>query len=130
MNRLTGLVGLLLALVCFDPAAQPRTKGQIAAEDAPQFIGTRGTVCGKVMTTKYAQNAEGEPTFLHLGAPFPKHPFQVKIKGEDRANFSFAPEVTLDGKLICATGRIAGRGVRAEMTIESPSELALGVDAS
>lgn len=100
---------------------------QILAEQAPQFAGKSATVCGKVESAKYAQNAEGEPTFLHLGAAFPKQLFQVRINGNDRGSFGFKPEEELQGKMVCATGRVIGRGNRAEMLVKSPSELALGV---
>ena len=28
-------------------------------------------VCGKVEKTRYAENSEGQPTFLHMGGAFP-----------------------------------------------------------
>ena len=74
-----------------------------------------------------AQNGVGEHTVLHMGEAVPRHRDPVPLTGSDRGNFSFAPEEALDGKLICATGQIAGTVRRAEMTVTQPSALALGV---
>lgn len=120
------LCPLLLALAVL-PGATMAAGPQVMAEDAKRFTGKTATVCGKVESAKYAQNAEGEPTFLHLGAAFPRHPFQVRINGSDRGSFGFAPEEALAGELICATGRVVAKSGRAEMLIKSPSELARGV---
>ncbi|MGY6519267.1 MAG: hypothetical protein ACXIUZ_11210 [Lysobacteraceae bacterium] len=114
-------------LVSFDAHAQRRDL-QIPAEQAQDFIGRDATVCGKVESANFAENAAGTPTFLHLGAPFPRQPFQVRIAGEHRGNFGFAPEEALKDKVICATGRIARASNRAEIVVRSPSELALAAD--
>lgn len=124
MKALALFCPLALALVS---TAALASGPQIMAEDASHFAGKTATVCGKVESAKYAQNAAGEPTFLHLGAPFPRQPFQVRIDGVDRASFGFAPEEALAGELICATGRVVAKGGRAEMQVRSPGELARGV---
>lgn len=117
---------LLLALVAL-PGVTLAAGAQVMATDAKHFTGKTATVCGKVESAKYAQNAEGQPTFLHLGAAFPRHPFQVRINGSDRDSFGFAPEEALAGELVCATGRVVAKSGRTEMLIKSPSDLARGV---
>lgn len=100
---------------------------QIPAEMAVRFAGKDGMVCGKVESAKYAQNTEGQPTFLHMGAPFPRHTFAVKIMGANRDKWPSPPE-ELVGKLVCVIGAIkrAG-GSRAEMEVDDPSNMKLGV---
>lgn len=112
----------------FAQATGRRINGQVPAEQAQEFIGSTATVCGKVESANFAQNAAGEPTFLHMGAPFPRQPFQVRINGEHRGNFGFAPEVELKDKVICATGRIGRASNRAEIVVREPSELALAAN--
>jgi len=125
MNRASMMLGVMAVLLAGVASARS-INGQIPADQAARFEGNRGTVCGKVESTKYAQNAAGEPTFLHIGAAFPRQPFQVRINGADRGNFAFNPEEALNGKLICATGRILLISGRAEITVKTPRELALG----
>lgn len=125
---LLAAAALTVSADVFAQAGGRRISGQIPAEQAQDFIGSNGTVCGKVESANYAQNAAGEPTFLHLGAAFPRQPFQVRINGADRANFGFAPEVELKDKVICATGRIGRASNRAEIVVRGPSELALAAN--
>ena len=100
---------------------------QIPAEQAVRFGGKEGMVCGKVESAKFAQNTEGQPTFLHMGAPFPRHTFAVKILGVNRDKWPSPPD-ELVGKLICVTGKISRAGAtRAEMEIDDPSQMKLGV---
>jgi hypothetical protein len=127
MNSKVIAAAALLAMAACSNAMAQRDGQQVLAEEARHFLGRTATVCGTVESARFAENAEGEPTFLHLGAAFPRHPFQVRINGSDRDNFDFKPEEALIGKLICATGRISGQRNRAEMQVTSPSELALGV---
>jgi hypothetical protein len=108
--------GLALA---FAAAAQPT----IGPDNAQGFIGKDATVCGKVDSARYNENSDGQPTFMHLGGPFPKHKFAVRIDGSHRGKFSPAPEEMV-GKMICVTGRVArAAGNRPEMTIEAPAEM-------
>jgi hypothetical protein len=125
MNKLHITLALIAMLVAADAAAQAgrgRINGRIPPEQAIEFVGREGTVCGKVEGAKHAQNSSGEPTFLYLGGAFPKHAFTVRIWGKNRAEFDPAPE-TLIGSVVCASGRIANASNRAEIVVNSPSEL-------
>lgn len=100
---------------------------QIPADQAVRFGGKSGMVCGKVESAKYADKTEGQPTFLHMGAPFPRHTFAVKIMGEHRGKWATPPE-ELVGQLVCVVGNIKRAGAtRAEMDVDSPSNMKLGV---
>lgn len=118
-----------IALVCLSLtfALPAVAQDQIPAEAAVRFGGKTGMVCGKVESAKYAENTEGQPTFLHMGAPFPRHTFAVKILGENRGKWPEPPE-SLVGRLLCATGAIKRAGAtRAEMEVTNPSQTKLGV---
>lgn len=71
---LLAAAALTVSADVFAQAGGRRISGQIPAEQAQDFIGSNGTVCGKVESANYAQNAAGEPTFLHLGAAFRASP--------------------------------------------------------
>lgn len=116
---LAGLAALLVSPVV--------AQQQIPPDMAVRFGGKTAMVCGTVESAKYAQNTEGQPTFLHMGAPFPRHTFQVRIMGEHRDKWPEPPE-NLVGKLVCVDGAIKRAGAnRAEMEVTSPNNMKLGV---
>ena len=96
----------------------------IPAEQAARFVGKDGMVCGKVEKTRYAQNSEGEPTFLYMGGTFPRHTFSARIPGDQRGKFKPTPE-ELEGRDICVIGTIQRDASRAEIAVTSPSNIKL-----
>ncbi|NZA25742.1 hypothetical protein H0E84_05045 [Luteimonas sp. SJ-92] len=96
----------------------------IPADQATRFIGRTGMVCGKVEKTRYAQNSEGEPTFLYMGGAFPRHTFSARIPGDQRGSFRPTPE-ELEGRDVCVIGAIKRDSSRAEISITSPSDIKL-----
>lgn len=103
-------------------AARDKIRGEIPPQQAQEFVGYEGTVCGKVDDAKYAANSEGEPTMLYMGGAFPKHAFSARIWGKNRAEFDPAPE-TLVGKLVCVSGEIRSANQRAEVILSSPRDM-------
>jgi hypothetical protein len=96
----------------------------IPAENATRFVGKDGMVCGTVEKARYAEGSEGQPTFLYMGGKFPRHTFSARIDGADRGKFPVAPE-SLEGKDVCVIGKIARDNARAEIVLNSPSNLKL-----
>lgn len=120
----TALFALALALAAASDAhAQAKP---IAPQQAPDFVGKNGMVCGRVEKARFAQNSEGEPTFLYMGGAFPRHTFSARIWGADRGKFKPSPE-QLEGKDVCVIGDIQRDGARAEIVVKSPSDLKLAI---
>ncbi|KLD74482.1 hypothetical protein FZ025_19050 [Xanthomonas hyacinthi] len=115
---------LLVLLLAASPSAFAQSQQMIPPEMAARFVGKDGMVCGKVEKAKYAQNSEGEPTFLYMGGMFPRHTFSARIAGADRGKFGFPPE-TLEGKDVCVIGKIERDSSRAEIQVSAPSSLKL-----
>ncbi|UKE48991.1 hypothetical protein KHA79_09510 [Xanthomonas translucens pv. cerealis] len=115
---------LLVLLLAASPSAFAQSQQMIPPEMAARFVGKDGMVCGKVEKAKYAQNSEGEPTFLYMGGMFPRHTFSARIAGADRGKFGFAPE-SLEGKDVCVIGKIERDSSRAEIQVSAPSSLKL-----
>ena len=111
----------LLASVSLAAAAADE---MIPPENAPRFAGKDGLVCGLVERGRYAEGSEGQPTFLHMGGAFPRHTFSARIPGSARGNFSF-DLMSLEGKTVCAIGKIQRDASRAEIEVTSPSSLKL-----
>jgi hypothetical protein len=96
----------------------------IPAEQAVRHVGKDGMVCGKVEKTRYAQNTEGEPTFLYMGGNFPRHTFSARIPGDQRGKFKPTPE-ELEGRDVCVIGTILRDASRAEIAVTSPGNIKL-----
>lgn len=103
-------------------AGSNRIRGEVPAAQAAQFIGKEGTVCGAVDGARYAENAEGQPTYLFMGGNFPGHKFSARIWGRDRAEFEPKPE-TLTGKTVCVSGEIRTANGRPEIVVRGPRNL-------
>jgi len=103
-------------------AGSNRVRGEIPVVQAGQFIGKEGTVCGVVDGARFAENAEGQPTYLFMGGNFPGHQFSARIWGRDRGQFDPAPE-TLAGKTVCVTGDIRTANGRPEIVVRGARNL-------
>ena len=118
------VVGAALLLPASPASSQSQVDNAIPADMATRFTGKAGTVCGKVGKARFAENAEGTPTFLYMGGSFPRHTFTARIPGDARAKFKPAPE-ELEGKDVCVIGTIERDSSRAEIVVNSPSNLKL-----
>ena len=118
------VVGAALLMPAAPANSQSQIDNAIPADMAPRFAGKAGTVCGKVGKARSAENAEGTPTFLYMGGNFPRHTFTARIPGDARAKFKPAPE-ELEGKDVCVIGNIERDQSRAEIVVNSPSNLKL-----
>jgi hypothetical protein len=62
------------------------------------------------------------PTFIDLGRPYPNDIFTVIIFDVDRPKFG-SPEISLQGKSICVTGKIFLYQGKPRMTLRDPKQL-------
>ncbi len=116
------IVALALVLVMIQPALAQK---KLTAAEAKDHVGETATVCGIVVSTRYAASTKGQPTFLNLDKSYPNQIFTIVVWGSDRSKFG-RPEVEYNEKQICITGKIAEyRGVpeivaadRGQITIE------------
>ncbi|GBC78364.1 hypothetical protein HRbin08_01853 [bacterium HR08] len=92
------------------------------AEKAKDYLGQKATVCGTVVSTRYAAASRGSPTFLNFERPYPNQVFTVVIWGSDRVKLG-KPEVDYKGKRICVTGEIGSyRGV-PQIVVKKPEQI-------
>ena len=116
------VASLAAASLAVAQAGSNRVRGEIPVVQAGQFIGKEGTVCGTVDGARFAENAEGQPTYLFMGGNFPAHKFSARIWGRDRGQFSEAPE-TLAGRTVCVTGDIRTANGRPEIVVRGARNL-------
>lgn len=110
------LVFLLLAIT---PALAQKT---LTASEAKDHIGELATVCGKVVSTRYAESSRGRPTFLNFDEPYPNQVFTVVIWGSDRSKFG-DPETRYRGKRVCANGKIGEFKGVPEVVTNEPAQI-------
>ena len=118
----TLLATFAFASVAHAQAGSNRVRGEVPAAQASQFIGKEATVCGVVDGARFAENAEGQPTFLFMGGNFPAHQFSARIWGRDRDAFDAAPE-SLAGRSVCVTGEIRSANGRPEIIVRGARNL-------
>ena len=127
------MLGLLL-VACSSPTAQYNSqstsgnlitsKSEISWSNASAYTGERVTVVGPVISATYASSSKGRPTFLNIGKGYPDSGrFTVLIWGEDRGNFSSAPEIMYRGETIAVTGLIILYQGVPEIEVTSPSQI-------
>ncbi len=94
----------------------------ITPEEASAHIGETATVCGTVVSTKFAEKNRGQPTFLNLDRPYPNHIFTVVIWGDDRAKFG-TPEIKFEKQRVCVTGKIQFYRGSPEIILRTPNQV-------
>jgi hypothetical protein len=92
---------LLVALFALPTFAQKK----YSTSEAKEHYGETATVCGDVVSTRYADTTKGQPTFLNLDKQYPNQVFTVVIWGTNRSKFG-TPEIDYKGKRICVSGKI------------------------
>ena len=98
-------MALLIFVFVLLTASLSLAQKSLTAIEAKNHIGEQGTVCGKVVSTRYAEGSRGNPTFLNFDQPYPNQIFTMLIWGSDRAKFD-EPETKYRGQQICVTGKI------------------------
>jgi DNA/RNA endonuclease YhcR with UshA esterase domain len=112
---LVSLVGLTLTT----PAIAQK---KLTASEAKEHFGETATVCGEVVSTRYADSTNGQPTFLNLDKPYPNQVFTVVVWGNNRSKFG-APENDYKGKRICITGKITAYAGLPEIFADEPKQI-------
>ena len=119
MSKRSGLSLLAVILLSVSPALAQKT---LTATEAKDHIGEQATVCGKVVSTRYAESSRGSPTFLKFDQPYPNQVFTLLIWGSDRSKFG-DPETSYRGKRICVTGKLTSFKGVPEVVASEPAQI-------
>lgn len=124
-SLLIGVLFLLVALLLFAALVRPAfAQKSLSAAEAKEHIGEVATVCGTVVTTRYAGSTKGSPTFLNLDKAYPNQVFTIVIWGSDRSKFG-RPEVDYREKRICVTGKIREYRGKPEIVADDPGTISV-----
>ncbi len=121
MKTIRALLLLMMGtLLVFPVQAQKK----LTAAEAKDHVSETATVCGNVVSTRYAASTKGQPTFLNLDKLYPNQIFTAVIWGSNRSKFG-RPEVEYGEKRICVTGKISlFRGV-PEIVADDPGQVTI-----
>jgi len=121
--RFVSLISLLV-LVFSNPV---NAQKKLTVSEAKDHYGETATVCGEVVSTRYADSTKGQPTFLNLDKPYPNQVFTIVIWGNNRSKFG-APENDYKGKHICVTGKITAYAGLPEIVADDPKQIKLDAE--
>jgi regulator of RNase E activity RraA len=118
--RAIRILGLIFVFLIVSSAVAQN--GHLKAAEAKDHVGERATVCGKVVSARFAKDSKGQPTFLNLDEPYPNHIFTIVIWGNDRGKFG---EITskYSVKNVCVTGKISSYQGKPEVAASDPSQI-------
>jgi len=91
-------------------------------DEAIKHVGEHATVCGYVVSAKFATYTQNQLTFLNLAKRYPNQVFTVVIRGVDRQRFDYAPE-SLEGSSICVSGEITAYHDIAQIIVTTPDQI-------
>jgi hypothetical protein len=72
----------LAILFLFSMGLPGRAQKKISPFEAKDHINATATVCGKVVSTRFAASTKGQPTFLNLEKALPKPSVYGRYLGE------------------------------------------------
>jgi DNA/RNA endonuclease YhcR with UshA esterase domain len=113
---------LLTAFISIILFTSVQAQKKLSASEAKEHIGETATVCGAVVSTRYAASSKGEPTFLNFDKPYPNQIFTVVIWGSNRGRFK-TPEEDYKDKKICVTGKITAYDGLPEIIADDPKQI-------
>lgn len=114
-------IGLVFLCLSASSVIQAQT-GHITAAEAKNHVGEKATVCGKVVSTRYAERSKGQPTFLNLDEPYPHQIFTILIWGSDRSKFG-TPEAKYHDQQVCVMGKITSYRGAPEVVASDPGQI-------
>jgi DNA/RNA endonuclease YhcR with UshA esterase domain len=115
---------LALGFLILEPALSQKN---LTAAEAKDHLGETTTVCGSVVSTRYASSMKGQPTFLNLDKPYPNQVFTVVIWGTNLSKFG-TPETGYKGKRVCVTGKITEYRGAPEIIADDPKQIRIDAE--
>ncbi|MBS1603589.1 MAG: DNA-binding protein [Bacteroidetes bacterium] len=101
-------------------SAQVKT---IPAADAAKHAGDSVTICDKVYSARWLENAKNQPTFLNLGEAYPNQLLTIVIWEDVRQRLGYKPEEKLLDKKVCVTGKIEEFRGKPQIVLHQPAQL-------
>lgn len=104
-------------------AVAENNESTVNLEEVASHVGKNVSVCGKIFTGRYLSYANNKPTLLNMGAAYPNQLLTVVIYGNDRTNFSEAPESFYMNKEVCVTGKVEMYNNKPQIVIHNKEQI-------
>jgi len=101
--------------------SEPAGKRTYRAADAPEMIGERIRICGKIVASKLLEEDKGIVFFFD--APETTSLFSIVIFSKYYSKFPYPPERYLNGKNVCVNGFVKNYKGHAEMIIKNDRQI-------
>ena len=92
--------------------------------EAKNHVEEKATVCGNVVSARFAKDSKGQPTFLNLDEPYPNHIFTIVVWGSNRDKFGDI-ETKYRVKDVCVAGKIESFKGVSEIAVNDPSHIVI-----
>lgn len=93
-------------------------------DQALNYVGQEITIIGPVMSTAWASESRGKPTFLNIGRPYPDpERFTVLLWIDARFRFDQPPEEIFADTTICVTGVVEIYAGGGEIIVDYPWQI-------
>lgn len=96
---------------------------EIKVQDVSKHINDSVRVCGKAASIRFLENSEGQPTFINMGAAYPRQLLTIVIWGTVRSKFEKTPEDLFMDKEICVIGKIELYKEKPQIVITEPKQI-------
>jgi len=96
---------------------------EINLKDVKNHVGDSVTIRATIYGGKYFELIKGSPTFLNVGAAYPKAPITLLIWGETRSQFKIPPEEYYQMRQEFISGKIVLYNGKPEIIINSTYQL-------
>jgi len=116
------MLALVVAGLIASTAGWAAAADSLSPAEAIGHVGQRARVCGDVVSARYASGADGQPTFLNFGRPYPNQDFTAVIWGRARPAFPYVPE-SLRGQMVCVHGLVTTYRGTAQIVVSDPSQI-------
>ena len=98
--------------------------GAISWDQALNYVGQEITVIGPVMSTAWASDTRGKPTFLNIGKAYPDPGrFTVLLWIDARFRFDQPPDEIYADRTICVTGVVEMYEGGGEIVVDYPWQI-------
>jgi len=113
------IANMILAISASASHAQSQNALLLRCDEAANYLGKSGIVCGTLTQGIYRPDVRGEPTFLNCGGRYPSQRFTWLIWGDRRGSYNPPPE-SFQGNCVCGYGAIKEFRGKPEIVYPDP----------
>ena len=103
---------------------------EIKTTEAANHVGDSVTMTGEIMGARFLTGSNGRPTLMNMGAPYPNQHLTLIILGENRSQFSGAPEMLYNNTMVRVWGKVELFKGKPQIVLKSEKQIQVLADPS